>query len=229
MLKERFARLCSPTDFETAQNLAKLKEATTSPQTSTPSVSAIDYSQLAKTVADQFKTLIPAQPKTIATLQNRSTSNWSGKPNFQGSQSGEHQQEIRTEMRNFRPQKYQHFFLLAKINKMGIETFVQPLLKSIAPVVTDAAIVLLVIIRVIIRMTHVFQKVIVGIETGKYVLIMDILKTLVGGFLTQGNNSQNTNFRPWGWEFILPDSAGAGLNNNQTSNMQVLFKNTKII
>ena len=88
---------------------------------------------------------------------------------------------------------------------MGIKTFVQPLLKSLAPVVTYTAIVLLVVINVIIRMTHAFYKVIVGIETGKYALIMDILKILVGGFLTKGNNSRNTNFPPWGWEFKLPE------------------------
>ena len=111
-----FVILNSPTDFETAQNLAKLKEATTSPPASTPSVSAIDYNQLAKTITDQVKTLLPVQPKTIATFQDRPTSNWSTKPNFQGSQSGEHQsikrliqQEIRKEMRNFQPQTYRNF------------------------------------------------------------------------------------------------------------------------
>ena len=111
-----FVILNSPADFETAQNLAKLKDSVSTPPTAT--VSALETKQIAESIVENLKTLLPGPSRSVAAFEH--SRNLGTRPNDRNYQqdSTDDRQEIKRfiqkkkkqELRKIRPQSQQNFY-----------------------------------------------------------------------------------------------------------------------
>ena len=88
-----FVILNSPADFETAQNLAKLKDSVSTPPTAT--VSALETKQIAESIFENLKTLLPGPSRSVAAFEH--SRNLGTRPNDRNYQqdSTDDRQEIK--------------------------------------------------------------------------------------------------------------------------------------